>query len=73
MSTTRITSQPDIMTGKPCIDGTRITVEYILELLEGGHPIQEIVAEHPVLTREGVEAAIPAVTVVSHRGVRSRS
>ncbi len=46
------------MVGKPCIAGTRIMVEYVLELLEDDHPIDEIVAEHPTLTREGVEAAI---------------
>jgi len=46
------------MVGKPCIAGTRITVEYVLEMLEDGHGIDEIVGEHRSLTREGVEAAI---------------
>lgn len=46
------------MVGKPCIAGTRITVEYVLEMLQDGVTIDEIVAEHRALTREGVEAAI---------------
>lgn len=53
-----ITRDPSVMVGKPCIAGTRITVEYVLELLEDGHGIDAIVREHPVLTRDGVEAAI---------------
>lgn len=58
MSTDLITIDPARMLGKPCVAGTRVTVEYILELLEDGHTIDGIVAEHRVLTREGVEAAI---------------
>ena len=58
MADARIIRDPAIMTGKPCVAGTRITVEYILELLEGGHSIDEIASEHRGLTRQDVEAAI---------------
>jgi uncharacterized protein (DUF433 family) len=49
---------PGVLNGKACVAGTRISVEYLLELLEDGHTIDEIVAEHDQLTRDGVEAAI---------------
>jgi uncharacterized protein (DUF433 family) len=48
----------NIMGGKPVVAGTRITVEHILEQLGHGHPIEELLAGHPRLTREGIEAAI---------------
>ncbi|MGO9413260.1 MAG: DUF433 domain-containing protein [Spirochaetia bacterium] len=53
-----IISDPDIMMGKPVVAGSRITVEYILEELAHGQPIDTLVASHPALTREGVLAAL---------------
>ncbi len=58
MGTTSIVSDPDIMMGKPVVAGTRITVEYILEELAHGQPIDTLVGSHPTLTREGVLAAL---------------
>jgi uncharacterized protein (DUF433 family) len=58
MATPRIISDPRIMTGKPVIDGTRITVELVLTRLGEGRSVAEIVEEYPHLTREQVEAAI---------------
>jgi len=52
-----ITVDPNVMAGKPVIAGTRITVEYILEQLGHGHTVEELLAGHPRLTREGIEAA----------------
>jgi len=49
---------PRIMTGKPVIRGTRITVELILERLGAGESVDDILASYPHLTREGVLAAI---------------
>ncbi len=57
-----ITSDPRIMLGKPVVVGTRITVEYILEELAAGTTIDELVEEHPRLTREGVLAAVATST-----------
>jgi uncharacterized protein (DUF433 family) len=54
----RIVSNPDVMLGKPVVEGTRITVELILEKLSGGESVEEILDSYPTLTREGVLAAI---------------
>ena len=53
-----IESKSNVMMGKPVIGGTRITVECILERLGAGETIDQIVAEHPRLTREAVLAAV---------------
>jgi uncharacterized protein (DUF433 family) len=53
-----ITVDPNIMTGKPVVAGTRITVEYILEQLGYGHTVEELLDGHPRLTREGIQAAV---------------
>lgn len=58
MNNILIQSDPSIMMGKPTITGTRITVELILEKLGAGETIEEILREHPRLTREAVLAAI---------------
>lgn len=53
-----ITSEPEIMMGKPVVAGTRITVELILEKLAAGESIEQVVDEHPRLTTEAVRAAL---------------
>lgn len=53
-----IVSDPAVLMGKPVISGTRITVELILEKLAAGETIEQILAAHPRLTREGVSAAL---------------
>ncbi len=53
-----IISDPSIMMGKPVIKGTRITVEYIIEKLAAGESIEQILEEHPNLTREAIRAAL---------------
>ncbi len=58
MSRSFITSDPDIMMGKPVIVGTRITVEHILEELAGGATTDSLLDAHPRLTREAVQAAL---------------
>lgn len=58
MQELQITSDPNIMMGKPVIAGTRITVEHILEQLAGGRTIEHILEAHPHITREQVLAAI---------------
>jgi uncharacterized protein (DUF433 family) len=45
------------MFGKPVIKGTRITVEIILRKLAAGMTVEEILADHPHLTPEGIYAA----------------
>jgi uncharacterized protein (DUF433 family) len=53
-----IESNPTVMMGKPVIRGTRLTVEGILEKLGAGESVEQLLAAHPRLTREGVLAAI---------------
>ena len=54
----RIVIDPAVMTGKPVIRGTRITVECILEKLAADIPIDEILTDYPHLKRADVLAAI---------------
>ena len=55
---TRITSNPEILRGKPVIRGTRIPVYLIVGLVEVGYTAAEIVDDYPLLTEEDVEAAV---------------
>jgi uncharacterized protein (DUF433 family) len=54
----RIIADPEIMMGKPVIEGTRITVELILTRLAEGRSVDDIVTEYPHLSREQVTTAI---------------
>lgn len=53
-----ITSDGNIMMGKPCFKGTRIPVELILEKLAYGEEIKDILAGYPRLTEESIRAAL---------------
>ena len=57
MDYSMIISDPKIMMGKPTIKGTRITVELILEKLAAGESIEQILDEHPHLTRKAIQDA----------------
>jgi uncharacterized protein (DUF433 family) len=54
----RITLNPKIMVGKPIIRGTRLTVQYILNLLAHGASIDEILQEYKGLTKEDILACL---------------
>ena len=54
----RITFDPRIMVGKPVIKGTRLTVEYILNLLAHGATVAEILEEYDGLTQEDIQACL---------------
>lgn len=54
----RISIDPSICFGKPCIRGTRIWVSLILDFLANGMSIEEILTEYPQLTEEDIRAAI---------------
>jgi uncharacterized protein (DUF433 family) len=58
MNNQLIQSDPKIMMGKPVVAGTRITVELILEKLAAGETVEQILDEHPRLTKQAVLAAI---------------
>jgi uncharacterized protein (DUF433 family) len=53
-----ISIDPDIMTGKPVIKGTRITVNHIVELLKSRWSVDQIGAEYPGITREHIAACV---------------
>lgn len=54
----RIVSSPDVLNGKPCVKGTRLSVEFIMELIASGATREQIVAKYPSLTLADVEQAI---------------
>ena len=54
----RIIVDPAILTGKPVIKGTRIAVEFILELLAEGWTHQQIEQNYPSLTNDDIQAAL---------------
>lgn len=54
----RITTDPDVMLGKPVVRGTRITVEILLEKLATGASIDEVLVDYPSLERLDVLAAL---------------
>ncbi len=55
---TRIACNPSVLGGKPCIKGTRISVEFILELVASGASRDDILHAYPRLTAEDVEEAL---------------
>ncbi len=55
---THIVCNPDVLGGKPCIKGTRISVEFILELVASGASRDDILAAYPHLAAEDVEEAL---------------
>lgn len=55
---TRLAFDPAILGGKPCIKGTRISVDMILEWLASGASRDDIVKSYPQLTSEDVEEAL---------------
>ncbi len=54
----RISIDPNVCIGKPCIKGTRIWVSFILDLLADGMTTAEIIAEYPYLEEDDIRAAI---------------
>jgi uncharacterized protein (DUF433 family) len=54
----RISVDPNVCFGKPCIRGTRIWVSLILDWLASGMSIEEVLGEYPQLRGEDIRAAI---------------
>ncbi|MGC1306367.1 MAG: DUF433 domain-containing protein [Phormidesmis sp.] len=57
-SLTRITSSPDVMGGKPCIRGMRVTVGTILGLIAAGRTEEEILGAYPYLDSADLKEAL---------------
>ncbi len=54
----RIVSTPDILRGKPRIRGTRLSVEFLLELIASGATREDVLNSYPHLTAEDVQQAL---------------
>jgi uncharacterized protein (DUF433 family) len=54
----RITHDPNVMGGKPCIRGMRVTVGVIVGLIASGHSAEEILRLYPYLEAEDIPAAL---------------
>ena len=54
----RITMNPGVRSGKPCVKGTRITVYDVLEYLAGGMTEAELLSDFPDLSSEDVRASL---------------
>lgn len=58
MTAVRIVSDPAVLLGKPCVAGTRISVEHILHELAAGSSMEQLLEDYPRLTAEDVRAAL---------------
>ena len=54
----RISLNPEVMAGKPVVKGTRLTVEYIVNLMAHGADLDEIVDKYQGLTRDDIRACL---------------
>lgn len=55
---TRITQNPAVMGGKPCIRGLRVTVGMLVGQIGGGRSVDELLADYPYLEREDISEAL---------------
>lgn len=68
MAFERITTDPEIMGGLPCIRGLRMPVATVVAMVADGMATEEIIAEHPDLTPEDIhEALLYAAEAVRER------
>jgi uncharacterized protein (DUF433 family) len=54
----RITQQPEVMGGRACVRGMRVTVGMIFGMIGSGHTIDELLADYPYLEREDILQAL---------------
>ena len=62
----RIVVDPEILAGKPVIRGTRLAVEFILELLAAGQSEKDVLADYPGLAREDILACLSYASYLAH-------
>lgn len=62
----RIVIDPEILVGKPVIKGTRLAVEFVIELLSQGWSQQEILENYPGLTEEDIWACLGYASAILH-------
>jgi uncharacterized protein (DUF433 family) len=54
----RIVIDPAVLAGKPVIRGTRLAVEFVVDLLAQGWSVEQVLDNYPGLTREDVQACL---------------
>jgi uncharacterized protein (DUF433 family) len=62
----RIIIDPDVLVGKPVVKGTRLAVEFIIDLLAQGWSEQDILQNYPGLTREDIQACLSYASSILH-------
>jgi len=62
----RIVVDPKILVGKPVIKGTRLAVEFIIDLLAKGWTDAEILRNYPGVTEEDIKACLAYASAVLH-------
>lgn len=62
----RITADPKVLVGKPVVRGTRLAVEFIVELLAQGWTEQQILESYPGLTRDDIAACLHYAVELLH-------
>jgi uncharacterized protein (DUF433 family) len=62
----RIVVDPKILAGKPVIRGTRLAVEFILELLAAGQAESEVLTNYPGLSRDDILACLSYASYLAH-------
>ncbi len=62
----RIITDPQVLVGKPVIRGTRLAVEFIIDLLAQGWSFDDILANYPGITREDVLACLAYASARLH-------
>jgi uncharacterized protein (DUF433 family) len=63
----RIVIDPEVLVGKPIVKGTRLAVEFIIDLLPQAWSEQQILDNYPMLTREDILARLAYASVQLHR------
>ena len=62
----RIEVNPEVLAGKPAIRGTRLAVEFLLELLASGETESDLLANYPRLTHEDLLACLAYASYLAH-------
>jgi len=62
----RIVVDPEVLAGKPVIRGTRLAVEFILELLAAGQSEEDLLANYPGLMHEDILACLSYASYLAH-------
>ncbi len=62
----RISIQPRVCHGKPCVKGTRIMVSVILDYLKAGESYDDILREYPTLHKQDIQSAIAYAAWLAH-------